>query len=153
MAFKEKGRDVIDTLTSLGAWQIRDLETVVTSSSKFKVRNLFVRGTYNIDQTTEVNSQHGLLIFALWRFPDTVTTPDPDIVEGNSGGIDRQILAWRYVWASGQNNPVLWTFKYRAVNINPGQKLSVGVKAQRESGTSINHRVNWAMTYWLDEED
>lgn len=147
-AWREIGQSEAILQTSFNAWDLKTMEAVVTSDEPVRVKGIFINGMYSIDQTTEVNSQFGLVAVALMKFPDTVTTPDPDFVEGNSGSVDRQIFKWRYIWASGQNNPVIWTMKFRAINVKPGEKLLLGMRVQRESGATINHRLNLSWRYW-----
>ncbi len=128
------------------------LVTAVTSDDKVRLKNIMLQGTYSVDQSTEANSQYGLLAVALMRFPDTVSTPDPDFLEAaGASGIDRQIFKWRTIWASGQNNPVLWSMRFKAVNVNPGQKLYLGARILVESSSSLNHRVNTALRWWQDD--
>lgn len=149
MGFTEQADNVVSILTATNVWDVDDvIETPNTSGETVRVKGFFLNGMYSIDQSTEVNSQHGLAAVALMRFPDTVSTPDPDFVEGNGGSIDRQIFKWRTIWTSGQNNPVLFTMKFRAVNVKPGEKLIVATRILRESGASLNHRLHLAWRYW-----
>ncbi len=152
MTFSERGSRAIVLLTAVGAWTFHELSAAVTSADKVRLKNIMLTGTYSIDQASEVNSQHGLVGIALMRFPDTVSTPDPDFLESAlASGIDRQIFKWRTVWAQGQNNPVLWSMRFKAVNVNPGQKLLLGLRVVAESGASLNHRLNTALRWWQDD--
>ncbi len=147
-AWREIGQSAITVHTATSAWSFTTMEAAVTSDEPIRVKSIFLNGVYSVDQATEVNSQFGLAGIALMKFPDTVSTPDPDFVEGNSGSIDRQIFKWRFLWAVGQNNPVLWTLKFRAINVKPGEKLLLGTRIQQESGASLNHRLSMAWRYW-----
>ncbi len=150
-SFAEKVHTLLTVHTSTLAWDFDTLVAEVTSGDVSRVKNIMIRGVYSIDQASEVNSQHGLAAIALMRFPDTVSTPDPDIGESAGAGVDRQISHWRTVWATGQNNPVLWTMKFRAINVKPGEKLILGTRIQSESGASLNHRLHMHVRLWLDD--
>ncbi len=151
MTFSERGHITQKTLTSTLAWDLDVIVAAVTSADMVRVKNLQLSGSYQIDQTTEVNSQIGCVSVALMRFPDTVTTPDPDYPDGSTAGVDRQIVKWRTIWTGGQNNPVLWTMRFRAVNVKPGVKLLIGLRVSFESGASLNHRVQVASRWWQDD--
>lgn len=152
MTFTERGWRTNPVITSVSAWDFKTIAAAVTSADKIRIKNIMIQGVYEIDQTTEVNTQYGLIGLCMMRFPDTVSTPDPDFLEASSSsGLDRQIFKWRYVWASGQNNPVLWTMKFKAINCNPGQKVILGTRVLVESGTSLNHRVHIAGRHWQDD--
>ncbi len=151
MAFQERGRVDVATLTAASAWDLDTWLTPGTSGDPIRLKNINLLGSYQIDQASEVNSQFGCVAVVLMRFPDTVTTPDPDFVESGISGVDRQIFKWRYIWTGGQNNPVLWTMRFKAVNVNPGQKLVYGIRVMSESGASVNHRVQTASRWWQDD--
>lgn len=151
MTFSERGRVEQVTHSAVSAWSHDEIVTAVTSADKIRVKGLQLLGSYQIDQTTEVNSQIGCVMVALMRFPDTVSTPDPGAPEGAVSGVDRQIFKWRYIWTGGQNNPVLWTLRFKAINVNPGQKLLISSQVVFESGTSINHRIQIASRWWQDD--
>ncbi len=152
MAFSERGARTVPVATAVGVWAFFEIAAAVTSADKVRLKNIMLQGTYSVDQSTEVNSQFGLGAVAMMRFPDTVSTPDPDFLEvGAPSGIDRQIFKWRTIWATGQNNPVLWTMRFKAVNVNPGQVLLIGTRVLLESGTSLNHRFNIALRWWQDD--
>ncbi len=151
MAFAERGLVTSDTLTAVSIWNLTTWLTPQTSGDPIRVKNINIMGSYQIDQTTEVNSQFGCVAIALMRFPDSVSTPDPDFVETGVSGVDRQIFKWRYIWTGGQNNPVLWTMRFKAVNVNPGQTLIMGIRVLVESGANLNHRVQIASRWWQDD--
>lgn len=152
MGFEYQGQDAVATVTSPLVWTLQSIKSVATSGDRLRLKNFFVRGVYSIDQASEVNLQHGLLFIGLLRFPDTVSTPDPDAVEGGSGSVDHGFAVHRTVWAQGQNNPVLWTMRFRAINVNPGQKLFLAHRIQLESGASLNHRV-FTSSSWFESDD
>lgn len=151
MAFKERGKTDAVNITAASVWDLDEWYSVGTSLNPYRIKNISIQGVYSIDQATEANSQYGTIIAALMRFPDTVSTPDPDIVESGVGGVDRQIFKWRFVHGHGQNNPVLWSMRFKAVNVNPGQKLLFGLRVKQESGVSLNHRIQVASRWWIDE--
>lgn len=150
-SFTERGRIDAVTITAVDTWDLDQLVTSATSVDKFRIKNLMITGIYQIDQTTEVNAQFGIAALCLMRFPDTVSTPDPDFVEGlGVAGVDRQIFKWRFLHTAGQNNPVLFSMRFRAINVNPGQTLFLGKRVLTESGASINHRINTTTRWWQD---
>ncbi len=152
MTFSERGREGIVTQTAPSAWNLDTLVAVVTSADMTRVKNILIQGVYSIDQSTEANSQFGLAALVLMKFPDGVSTPDPDLVEGGGvTGVDRQIFKWRYIWTAGQNNPVLFTMRFRAINVKPGEKLILGKRIQQEGGVSLNHRFNTTARWWQDD--
>ncbi len=150
-SFTERGRVDAVTLTATDVWDLDTLIAAATSVDKFRVKNIMITGIYQIDQASEVNAQFGIAAIALFRFPDTVSTPDPDLVEGlGVAGVDRQIFKWRFLHTAGQNNPVLFSMRFRAVNVNPGQVLILGKRILTESGASVNHRINTTTRWWQD---
>jgi len=151
MGFESRWLTGEPVLTTVLAWTFQTLVTVATSGDKTRVKNLFVKGIYWVDQTTEVNTQYGTLGLGLIRAPDTQSTPDPDWTT-NLGGIDKQILKPTVVMSAGVNNPVLFTFSYRAINVSPGQKLIWALHPLEESGASINHRVVYAVQFWESDD-
>ncbi len=151
MAFQERGRVKTLTLTAPSVWDFDEWSNPGTSGDPVRIKNINIMGIYTIDQTTEVNSQKGAIAVCLLRFPDGVSTPDPDFVESGVSGVDRQIFKWRYVWTAGQNNPVLFTMRFKAINVNPGQLLLLGTRVMNESGASLNHRVGYASRWWQDD--
>ncbi len=151
MTFSERGREDIVTLTATKVWDNDPIVTVNTSDDMVRVKNILIQGVYSIDQASEVNSQFGLAVITLHKFPDGVGTPDPDLVESGISGVDRQIFKWRYIWTTGQNNPVLFTMRFRAINVKPGEVLRIAKRVQNESGASLNHRMNTAARWWQDD--
>ncbi len=152
MTFTERHGHDSPVLTSVGTWDLFTMLTVVTSADMVRVKNIMLTGIYNVDQTTEVNTQFGHMLVALFKFPDTVSTPDPGFDTGGTmSGLDRQIFKWRTIWSAGQNNPVLWSMKFRAINVKPGETLYLGTRALVESGTSINHRMHTGLRWWQDD--
>lgn len=135
--------------TSLDSWSTQQLVSVTNSEDRIKTRNLSLRGMYWIDQTTEVNTQYGAVAVALLRVPDSLTSPSPDVA---TVGIDRMIKKLIIVLAAGQNNPVLFSFNYRAINVGPGETLLIASSAKQESTTGVNHRVNLAGTIWQSDD-
>ncbi len=138
--------------TQTFAWDFETIATVVTSGDRLRLRNLQINGIYWVDQTTEVNTQTGTMILALMRFPDTVSSPNPDFVNGTGGGVDRQIKIWKPIFTAGQNNPVLFSMRFRAINCSPGQKIQIATRAIRESSTSINHRLEYMYRWWQSDD-
>ncbi len=152
MTFTERGLRDIGLQTAPSVWDFTIIAEPLTSGETVRLKNIQLQGVYSIDQSSEVNSQFGLMAVALLRFPDTVATPDPDFLESAGiAGLDRQIFKWRTIWATGQNNPVLWTMRFKAVNVMPGVKLLLGTRVLAESGVGINHRINTALRWWQDD--
>lgn len=149
MSWKQHLVEEIVDVTVPDTWDHTTLVTTVTTESTKKFKNLFIRGIYSVDQSSEVLTQFGLMVLTIQLWPDTVTTPDPDWTKGQTGGIDRQIKSFKHVWAYGNNNPTLFTFRYRAINVKPGEKLLISAYVPDESGTSLNHRIRLGGNYWL----
>ncbi len=148
MGFEQKQVIHSANHTVLDTWVNTTVVSVGDSADELKVKNLMMRGLFWVDQGTEVNTQYGGVAVALYRISDQVGTPDMDI---GSGGIDR-MLRLQYVLSAGQNNPVLFTLQYRAVNVKPGIKLMLSTQAKLESSTDINHRVQIMGTYWSSDD-
>ncbi len=135
--------------TVLDTWVNQQVQAVSPTNETHKVRNVRLRGIYWVDQGTEVNFQHGSIIVALSLLDDAITAPDLDV---DGGGVTRSIKKLMYVMSAGQNNPVLFAFDYRAINVGPGQNLWISTQAKQESSTAINHRVNLAGTFWKSND-
>ncbi len=137
------------THTDLDTWVNTTLIAVGPSNDRLKMKNLTLRGSYSIDQSTESNTQFGAVVIALYRISDQVATPDVDIA---STGIERRILKMMYVITGGENNPVIFSLHYRAVNVRPGEKLMLSSQAKLESTSVINHRVNMIGSHWTSDD-
>jgi len=151
MSFERRWNINAQSLTTVSAWSFITLASVTSAADKLRVKGVFIKGIYWVQQTTEVVTQYGSLGVALLRFPDTVSTPDPDWALSGAAP-DSQILNPMVIHAAGQNNPVLFTFKYRALNVRPGEKMYLALRPLQESGASINHRVNLA-AQWVQSDD
>lgn len=139
--------------TTTLSWDFDQVYGASTASNKVRLRNIFIRGVYWVSQTTEANTQYGTMGLGILRFPDTVSTPDPDWNPNAFGnGIDAQILNPRTILAAGENNPVLFSYSYKALNCRPGQKVLIGSYVLDESGNSINHYLNMTVSYWISDE-
>lgn len=147
LAWKDEVYRYTTSHTALKAWDFDTILTVTTAAERVRVKNLFLRGTFSLDQATESNAQRSTCYVSLLLFPDTVTTPDPDDISAGAS-IDRQLKGGRFVLASGQNNPTLFTFKYRAINVNPGQKLVFATQVVAESDGNVSNRIELMGTFW-----
>ncbi len=154
MGFERRTLVSAETVTATTSWNLTPIETVTSSGDTIRLKAFFMKGMYWVNQATEVVTQYGSIGVCLMRFPDTVTTPDPDwaFTEGTAESPDAQILSPMIVHSGGQNNPVLFTYRYRAINIRPGQKLWLGLYAFQESGPSINHQVQIG-AQWIRSDD
>ncbi len=152
MAFERRTLTTEDVLTSPDTWNLTTLKSVASSADKTRIKGIYIKGIYWVSQATEVNTQYGSLGIALMRFPDTVATPAPEWAAAGSTSPDAGVLNPMFILTAGQNNPVLFTYKYRAINIRPGEKLYLGLYVHDESGTSINHYVNLGYQ-WVESDD
>ncbi len=151
MSWQEKVvLDHVDQNT-VSTWDLHTLETITTAGDLTRVKNLFLRGMYWVTHATESNEHFGVLYAAMLLFPDTVTTPDPDDI-GNGLATDRQLKGGRFVIAAGQNNPTVFSFQYRAINVKPGFKLYLATQAVAEANTGITHRYEFAGNYWRNDD-
>ncbi len=135
-----------NVITQLGSYKQKQLAVVTISGERKRIRNIFVRGVYWVDQATEVNTQYGTIIVGLARFPEPNATPSPGFTEGT--GVGSQLKTWTYVLTAGQNNPTIFSLRYRAINIKSEETLWLLTRAESESSTAINHRVNVAGVWW-----
>ncbi len=133
----------------LDTWTTQQLVAVSSGGDRIKVRNLSLAGIFWVSQASEVNTQFGAVVVTLLRQHDSITSPTPDI---SSSGVDSNIKKMKYVAAAGQNNPVLFGFFYRAINVSPGQILHLAVNARTESGTAIVYHTNLIGTMWTSDD-
>ncbi len=154
MSFQRRTLVGAETLTSTLAWNLTVIKTTLSSEDTARIKGFRLKGMYWVNQATEVVTQYGTIGICLMRFPDTVTTPDPDWAAGEpaASSPDAQILSPMIIHSGGQNNPVLFSYNYRAINVRPGQKLWLGLYAFQESGSSINHQVSHA-SQWVESDD
>jgi hypothetical protein len=154
MGYERRTLVSAETLTATQAWDLTTLVAVGSSGDKTRVKGFFMKGMYWVNQASEVVTQYGTIGICLMRFPDTVSSPDPDWLFGSlqNSAPDAQILSPMLVHSGGQNNPVLFTYKYRAINVSPGQNLYLGLYVFQESGASINHQIQIG-AQWVESND
>ncbi len=148
MGWEQIGATGNSVHTATGSWILLPLESVTFSGDRQRVRGIVMKGTYSIDQTTEANSQSGLIIVGLMRFPRDAT-PNPTV---GQSGVDQTVFTWRYIWSVGQNNPVHFTMRWPRINVRPGFKLDFGSIVKSEVGSALNHRLNVAINYWRSDD-
>ncbi len=130
--------------TVLDTWVNTTVRSVASAEDRLKIKNLSMRGIFWVSQSSEVNTQFGAIVLALYRISEQVGTPDMDV---DGSGIDK-LMKIQYVYAAGQNNPVLFSLFYKAVNLAPGIKLMLSTQAKAESSTAIVHHVQMIGSLW-----
>ncbi len=132
-------------------WAVKSIVAVLTNADTLRVKNLFLRGFYSVSQPTEDNAQGGTIFFSLYLATDQIATPDPgDPTDGL--GLDFSLKGGRFVLASGQNNPVLFQFRYRAINVKPGMNLYLVQQIVRETHAGLLHHVQVAGDFWQSND-
>lgn len=149
MGFEQRMLNNDMSHSSVDTYVYQTMISVTNSQDRVRMRNLNLRCLYWVSQATEVNTQYGSIGMVLMLYPDIVSSPVPDFT---ASGIDRQIKRIANVVAAGQNNPVLFSFSYRAINVNPGQKLVLATMAKEESSTNIVHHVVYQGQYWVSDD-